>query len=121
MLVVEDEYLTAEDMRQVLEDFGADVIGPVATENAALKLISDGHIDCAIVDINLRGKVTFEVARALERLAIPFIFASGYAASFLPAEFESIALLEKPFSAEHLHSAMVVSRMLFPGADALES
>src|SRR5262245_1623768 len=106
VLVAEDEYLIAEDLRLFLEGAGARVIGPVATKNEALKLIGNRRIDCAIVDINLRGDVSFDVARALLRLAIPFVFASGYSSTLLPAEFASVTLLEKPFTDTQLASLL---------------
>lgn len=102
ILVVEDEYLIADDVRASLEQVGIQIIGPVATEKEALELIDKVPFDCAVLDICLRGQVSFEIAHALHRLGIPFVFATGYGPSFIPSQFASVKLLEKPFKSDAL-------------------
>lgn len=60
ILVVEDEYLLAEDMRETLEAEGAEVVGPVARLSAGLALLDVGPaIDGAVLDINLQATWSF--------------------------------------------------------------
>lgn len=97
ILVVEDEYLIAKELEGLLEDTGAEIIGPVGTIKEALQLIrSEQPIHCALVDINLHGVMSFETADALLDRAIPFVFATGYDEAIIPSRFRSIARCSKP-------------------------
>ena len=51
ILIVEDEYFLADDLRQILSEQRAEVLGPVATIANALSVISNaGPIDCAVLE-----------------------------------------------------------------------
>jgi CheY-like chemotaxis protein len=98
-LVVEDEYLLADDMAQALAGMGAEVVGPLPTKDRALTLISSGEpLDAAVLDINLRGETVFPVADALTARAIPFVFATGYAQTSIPAAYQAVPRWEKLFN-----------------------
>ncbi len=57
ILVVEDEYYLADELRTELETRGALVLGPVGTLDQALAAIGEARdIDGAILDVNLRGE-----------------------------------------------------------------
>jgi CheY-like chemotaxis protein len=96
VLVVENEYFLADETRRKLEDIGAVVVGPVGTIEAALVLLKNVKVDAAILDIHLIDELVFPVAEELERRSIPFVFATGYDPSILPARFTGFALCEKP-------------------------
>ena len=97
LLVVEDEYFIAEDIRQDFEHAGALVLGPVASVDAALHVIDAAErIDGAVLDVNLRNTLVFPVADALTARGIPFIFATGYEASRIPARFKAVKRCRKP-------------------------
>jgi CheY-like chemotaxis protein len=55
VLIVEDSWEVATSLTTLLEAWGADVLGPVATAADALRLSSERTVDAALVDINLRG------------------------------------------------------------------
>lgn len=103
ILVVEDDYFIAQDMRLGLKRAGAHVVGPVATVREALELLSQGPIDAAVLDINLEadGKA-FPVAEALRALEIPFVFATGYSATEIPEAFAFVRRFGKPCNAERI-------------------
>jgi len=86
VLVVEDEYLIAADLADVLKDAGADVIGPVASVREALELVETfgDRLDGAVLDVNLREERVFPVAEALARRGIPYIFTTGYDSAIIP-------------------------------------
>ena len=99
ILVVEDDYVIAEEFCLELEEAGAVVVGPVATVEGALSTIaSEGGLDGAVLDVNLGGKMSFGAADKLVEDSIPFIFTTGYDASVIPARFEHVARCEKPVS-----------------------
>src|SRR4028119_1400361 len=79
VLVVEDDYILAEDLREQLLSCGAEVVGPVACVADALALLEDGSAPCgAILDIGLvENETVYPVADALRTRDIPFVFATG--------------------------------------------
>jgi DNA-binding response OmpR family regulator len=102
ILVVEDEYYLADDLARALHREGAETVGPVATAAAADKLIAAGGIDCAVIDLNLRGSMAFTLADRLLEAGIPFLIASGYTRESLPERFRGVPQIEKPCAAEQV-------------------
>jgi len=78
VLIVEDEFLIAMDLKLMLEAEGWDVIGPVATVRGALSLLDDGPPSVALLDVNLGNEPVTAVAGALRARSIPFAVASAY-------------------------------------------
>jgi CheY-like chemotaxis protein len=108
VLVVEDEYLLAEDLREELEDQGAEVMGPVASVADALALLESGPVpDMAFLDINLGGEMAYPVADALRARDIPFIFATGYEAHAIPKAYADVPRVEKPVEVGQVTSKLI--------------
>ncbi len=107
VLVVEDEYLIADQLSACLDDRGAIVLGPVATVESALNVIKSGEsIDCAILDVNLGGEKAYPAADALIQREVPFLFTTGYESSVLPTRFVDVVRCEKPISIRRFAEAM---------------
>ena len=106
ILVVEDEYMVAEDVRRWLEGHGAEVIGPAPRLARAHALIASERIDAAVLDIHVAGELVFPAAEALAERRIPFLFISGFDRSIIPTRFAHVQLLEKPISLKSLLQAM---------------
>ncbi|HUF56902.1 MAG TPA: response regulator [Thermohalobaculum sp.] len=103
ILVVEDEYYIADDLRRAALRLGAEVVGPAPTRERALELIvGPQRIDLAVVDINLRGEIVFEVADALEAQGVPFVFATGYNHGAIPERFGHVPCWSKPLDPHDL-------------------
>lgn len=96
VLVVEDDYMIAMDVVDVLRGCGAAIVGPVATVEEALHLIQSEKIDGASLDINLAGERVYPVADALAARGVPFIFASGYDPNVIPAIYANVPQCDKP-------------------------
>ena len=96
VLVAEDDYFVATEVRRTLERVGACPIGPVATVDRARELVNDGDVRAAILDINLRGLKVFDVADALSDDGVPFVFLTGYEADVVPARFGDVLRFRKP-------------------------
>ena len=99
-LIVEDEYLVASDLLDTLEGAGATVYGPVSDVRHAMEVLAEPSfvLDAAILDINLRGDMVYPVATLLMKRGMPFLFATGYQRSLIPAEFSNAPCLSKPVS-----------------------
>ena len=97
VLVVEDEFLVADELGRELESHGARVVGPVATVADALAAVADeAPLDAAVLDVNLGGTPVFPVADALVARGVPFVFLTGYDRWALPSDYAGIASCEKP-------------------------
>lgn len=106
ILVVEDDVLIAMDLEATLEDFGCEVVGPCERLDKALAA-ADATLDCAIIDMNLRGEYSFPLIDRLRELAVPTIVCSGYVE--LPdvkSRLKGLPLLSKPCSPDKLLSTM---------------
>ena len=79
ILLVEDEYFIADDMRRWLEEAGAVVVGPVPSVRQALTIIdTEAALDLAVLDMNLGGQETaYPIADRLGEAGVPFLFATG--------------------------------------------
>jgi DNA-binding response OmpR family regulator len=96
VLVVEDDYFIALELCTALRSAGAVVIGPERDVQSGLAAIRSEHIDCAVLDINLQGRVAFQLATELRTRGVPAIFATGYDRSTIPAELADMVHFEKP-------------------------
>lgn len=107
VLVVEDEYMLADELQAELEDAGAIVIGPAADLVDATALIrSEQRIDGAVLDANLGGEMVFPAADLLAERGVPIIFATGYDASMIPSRFAAVARCEKPIKMKRIVEAI---------------
>lgn len=115
ILIVEDEYLLADDLREALLDVGADVIGPVGSVEEAMVLTrSTIPVHAAVLDINLRGEMIFPVADELLAHGVPFIFATGYDSWALPDRFDAVPRLDKPLKGDQV-AALLASALAVAG------
>ena len=107
VLIVEDEYMLADDLRQEMESAGATVVGPIADVAAALRALEQGAaIDGAVLDINLGGDPSFPIADELTGRGIPFLFTTGYDSHALPQRYQDIVRCEKPIAAGSIAASL---------------
>ena len=107
ILVVEDEYMMAEDLRRDLEKVGAEVVGPVPSVADALRLLArEEGLDGAVLDVNLRGEKAYPVADALRQRGVPFVLATGYEQWALPEAYKEVSRCDKPVDLRHLARAL---------------
>jgi PAS domain S-box-containing protein len=105
-LVIEDEPLIALDLVGILEKAGAEVAPPVATDKAAIFAIENTAFDAALLDANLHGRSVDDIAAALTRGNVPFIFVTGYGREGVRSSFKSATILSKPVSELQLIQAV---------------
>jgi DNA-binding response OmpR family regulator len=108
ILVVEDDYWVAQILLQLLEDAGAEVVGPFGYLDEALAFIAaqKGTFDGAILDINLHGAKSYSIADVLAADKVPFIFTTGYGPAGIEAPYADYPRCAKPFNGRALIAAL---------------
>jgi CheY-like chemotaxis protein len=107
ILLVEDEYVIASDLKRILSNLGAEILGPAPTIAAAEKLLAaNPQPDAAVLDINVRGMLVYPIAEILVTRGVPFAFVTGYISDIVPLEFASAPHCEKPVTARNLEAAL---------------
>jgi DNA-binding response OmpR family regulator len=100
VLVVEDGWQVADSLKLFLEQMGMIVVGPAATSEDARRLATQ-PLELAIVDVNLKGEMAYELMEWLHDRGTPVIVISGY--HDLPGQLKRYsAILRKPFTPDAL-------------------
>jgi CheY-like chemotaxis protein len=105
VLLVEDEGLIASMVADMLEDLGAEVVGPAASIAEGVALAETSGLSAAVLDINIRGDSIDPVAERLTARGIPFLFATGYGTQ--PSAWPHVPVIDKPYSIEKLAAVLL--------------
>lgn len=106
VLVIEDDYYIADDMRQWLENAGARVLGPYPDAETAFEALEQHHADCAVVDVNLGQGPSFDPARDLLARGVSVVLVTGYDAKVIPTELSHLPCLHKPTESQKIIKAV---------------
>ncbi|RZS97358.1 LytR/AlgR family response regulator transcription factor [Cecembia calidifontis] len=81
ILIVEDELVIAEDLKDTLEDLGYEVVGIAISAREALAMIEEKSPDLALLDVQIKGgRDGIELAADInERYHLPFIMLTSHA------------------------------------------
>ncbi|WP_366653695.1 response regulator [Fodinicurvata sp. EGI_FJ10296] len=103
ILVVEDEFLIALHVENLIETIGHKTIGPAASIKMANRYLLNETPCAALIDLKLLDEFSTPLARRLRQARIPFAVMSAYAT--LPdacLELSDVPRLEKPVLRAHL-------------------
>jgi CheY-like chemotaxis protein len=106
ILVVEDEWLVATLLEDMLAELGHVVVGPVATLAEAMAAAQQEGFDLALLDMNLHGQSATGVADSLADRGIPFACTTGYGRTDLDERFRGRPILHKPFELRDLEAVI---------------
>lgn len=99
VLVLDDDYFAALEVKQIAEDLGATVLGPVGRLDQAVSLARAEPLDGAILDVRLDGNTSYSLARELLDAGVAVVFLTGYEAESIEEEFRDIPRIAKPYDA----------------------
>ena len=105
ILVVEDAWHVAKAMKGMLEQLGMNVLGPAATMAEARRLLATQRPRAALVDVNLRGEMAWDLIDDLREQGIDVVVMSGYALPDASRD-RLMTYLQKPFDATELMAAL---------------
>ncbi|MDB5651841.1 MAG: hypothetical protein JWL62_3361 [Hyphomicrobiales bacterium] len=110
ILIVEDEFLIALDLEDLLTEFGYSVCGIASSADDAEQMAGELKPDLILTDIQLaRGSSGIEAARSIQaRFHIPSVFLSAQAEECTQAEIAPMSLgcLQKPCLPSKLRSTL---------------
>jgi CheY-like chemotaxis protein len=109
ILVAEEEYFIADNVARVLEQLGADVLGPVSTLGGALTLLEVlDRVDGAVLDIHLHDEAVYPLIDVLKARGIPYVFATGSEEADIPTRYKDVPRWTTPYHLEDLVGELVV-------------
>lgn len=107
-LVLEDEFLIALDLEELLQAAGAEILAVSRTEKALEALHDEGPWDFAILDRHLGDTTSASVASACADRNIPFVFLTGSrGARGSQEDLPAAPVIEKPYQPDALIKAVV--------------
>lgn len=114
ILIIEDERVTAEDLRDILTDLGYNVTAAVANGADAIAQAEQNPPDLALMDIRIQGEMDgAATARILrERFNIPVIYLTAHADIDTLArakDAEPLGYIMKPFQEASLHANIEIA------------
>jgi CheY-like chemotaxis protein len=113
VLMVEDEPIVAISLEEMIRAMGADAVAWASDLPQALHLATEERFELAVLDINLKGQMSYPVVNELTARATPVVLATGYSREQLPNNLRSAPLLRKPYTEAQLATAItaVMSRI----------
>ncbi|HEX7758123.1 MAG TPA: response regulator [Caulobacteraceae bacterium] len=96
MLVVEDDALVGLYLEDLLDSWGCEVVGPVASASEAEAAAAAGQFKFALLDVNLIGGTSFAAAEILSSKHVPFAFVTAYGLASVRQDLGAAAILSKP-------------------------
>jgi PAS domain S-box-containing protein len=108
ILVVEDEIITADDIRESLQDMGYTVLAVVSSGEEAIIKVEEDNPDLVLMDIMLSGEMDgIETAKQiLLRFNIPVVYLTAYSDKIILERAkitEPFGYILKPFNERELH------------------
>ena len=113
ILIVEDEFVIAHDLRNILRNLGYEVVGIALSEAKALPMLQQDPPDIVLLDIQLKGEKTgIDIAHVLnEQYQIPFIFVTSFSDEHTIAmvkETNPFGYILKPFKKKQIYAALEI-------------
>ncbi|CCH54841.1 Formate hydrogenlyase transcriptional activator [Fibrisoma limi BUZ 3] len=114
LLIVEDEFMIANDLRWMLEKAGYRVIGQAESVSEAMTAINDQQPDIVLLDIFLDGDQTgIDLAYWLRERDIPFVYLSANLTDNVLSEAKQtqpFGFLNKPFREKDVLTTLEIAR-----------
>lgn len=106
VLLVEDSEIIALDTEDMLRSMDFEDVVIARSCEAAFIALRTRRFECAVLDINLADETSFPVARHLQSIDIPFLFATGYGARLAEADLREAVVVSKPYTEKSLGRAL---------------
>jgi two-component system, response regulator PdtaR len=108
ILVVEDQYLIAMEVEDILRSLGAEVVGPFPRLHPAFQAVRHEELHGAVLDVRLDGETINDLAALLVARGVPVLLMTGYGTDQLPPELRHLPRLQKPFAEDELRALVAM-------------
>ena len=114
VLIVEDEFINLDLLRDYLEDAGYEVSGDAMKADEAIEILERFDTDIAILDINIKGEKDgiWIATQIRKKYHIPFIFLTAYSdpkTVARAAEVNPYGYLVKPFTQADIFTSIEIA------------
>lgn len=106
ILILEENSNVADLLTGMVTGFGCEVLGPANQLSDALDLISGVGVDAAILDVTIKGEISFVLADELARKGTPYAFASGNKTSQSIERYAPRRIITKPYAEQHIFQVL---------------
>jgi len=106
VLVVEDEMLVLLMIEDMLADFGCEDVVTAGTVQNAIARVDAQRFDAAMLDMNLGGTDSQQVADALSLRSVPFLYSTGNTGHDIGNGYQGRPVLKKPFRESDLSTML---------------
>jgi light-regulated signal transduction histidine kinase (bacteriophytochrome) len=108
VLVVEDSFMVVSVLELAFASFGWTMVGPATRIPKAMALVNTESFDAVLLDVNLDGEMSWDVAAALKARGIPFVLSTGYElGALLPDFLKGNQFIKKPYNLVELEKAIL--------------
>jgi DNA-binding response OmpR family regulator len=107
VLIVEDNYLLASTLVDVLAELGYTPVDCEGSFRGAMAAAETAMYELAVVDLNLNGESAFPILDKLIPRGIPYILATHAKRADIPAIYSSAPFICKPYDVAQLRSAII--------------
>lgn len=122
VLIIEDELIVAEDLKEILERASYEVIGIAVDQEETARLLETHLPDLLLVDISIKGKTDgIQLAsRIRDQYLIPFIYITSYATRSVIEQAkltQPAAYIVKPYKEQDV---LIAVELAISNAEALQ-
>ncbi|MEO6013365.1 MAG: hypothetical protein ABIQ30_07255 [Devosia sp.] len=107
VLILEDEGIVAMMMEDLVRELRVRDVHVCADVESALKVLRNEDIDCAVLDLWLRGDTSRAVADACADQSIPFLFSTGSDLGAIDDRHAGRPMIGKPFADDDFKLVLV--------------
>jgi len=106
VLVLEDEPIIGFALEDMLLSIGCAEVSLATRIPEAERIVREGRLDAAILDVNIHGTQSYPVADQLARRCVPYIFSTGYGDRAHPDRHRNIPTVTKPYGTQDIRAAL---------------
>lgn len=114
ILIVEDEFVTLDLLRDYLEESGYEVSGDAMSADEAITILEQGQTDFALLDINIKGNRDgiWLAEQINKKYRIPFVFLTAFSDSLTvrnATKTNPFGYLVKPFTQADIFTSIEIA------------
>lgn len=114
VLIVEDEFVSTEYLKDILESFGINNIFEAQDSKQAIAIVKENSLDFIFMDINIKGDIDgIRCAQIINKICdVPIIFTTAYADKNTILEADSLntfGYVIKPFTKSDIEASLMVA------------